>query len=47
MLAKSVTAFQVAIAMSAISVLAKRKALWYLGLVPRRHRHRPLRESLL
>jgi hypothetical protein len=33
MLAKSVTAFQVAIAMSAIAVLARRKALWYLGLV--------------
>ena len=33
MLAKSVTAFQVAIALSAISVLAKKKPLWYLGLV--------------
>jgi Domain of unknown function (DUF4337) len=33
MLAKSVTAFQVAIAMSAIAVLAKKRALWYLGLV--------------
>ncbi|HVY44580.1 MAG TPA: DUF4337 family protein [Minicystis sp.] len=32
-LAKSVTAFQVAIAMSAIAVLAKRRALWYVNLV--------------
>jgi hypothetical protein len=32
MLAKSVTAFQVAIALCAISVLAKRKMLWFVGL---------------
>jgi hypothetical protein len=32
MLAKSVTAFQVAIALCAISVLARKKLLWFLGL---------------
>ncbi|MBB5619565.1 alpha-galactosidase/6-phospho-beta-glucosidase family protein [Pedobacter cryoconitis] len=32
-LAKAVTLFQIAIAVSAISILTKRKSLWYLGLL--------------
>ncbi len=32
-LARGVTAFQVAIALSAISVLSKKKLVWFLGLV--------------
>ncbi|MBB5636317.1 hypothetical protein HDE68_002205 [Pedobacter cryoconitis] len=32
-LAKAVTLFQIAIAISAISILTKRKSLWYLGLL--------------
>lgn len=32
-LARGVTGFQVAIALSAISVLSRRKAVWFVGLV--------------